>query len=253
MNHFTFSAVLTCLFTLAAGVFFLSRPGKLNKLTAAYWLNIAFWASTVGWQEQILKSVPANIWGQFLHLGCVVIPAVFLNWASVFSGHYSKQKKFVMACYGVTAAYLTLNAFTSLFTHGTSFRDMYAYPTPSTVYPAYFLSFIFMIVTGTYFILFPKVKFKAESQKWVYVFLAVHGLAYTGAIDNFFIMADIRIFPLYPYGLYPILTYASIGSFALTRISSQDPPTLVMGTHEFIDKKEIELESQLSNFLIRRG
>jgi len=54
-----------------------------------------------------------------------------------------------------------------------------------------------------------------EKRKWLYVYLVVHLFAHAGAMDNYLIMYDVRIFPLYPYGLYMILPYVVLGSIAV--------------------------------------
>ncbi|HXV28380.1 MAG TPA: hypothetical protein VD913_05370, partial [bacterium] len=46
--------------------------------------------------------------------------------------------------------------------------------------------------------------------------LISHCLAYLGALDNFLIMADIRIFPLYPFGLYLAVPYVTIVGIIFT-------------------------------------
>lgn len=217
MNHFTFSACVASISTLIATIIFLARPSKLDKLTGIYWFSISFWAFTVGWQAWILKLIPDYIWGWFLHLGCVTIPALFFHFACAYSGHDKEKPHLIKGAYLITATYLLLNTFTKLFTYGTTYRDFYAYPTTQPVYPLYFITFILMIVVGTIFMVFPKRVMSPTAKKWLYVFIVVHSIAYTGGLDNFFIMADLRIPPLYPYGLYPILPYALIGSFALIK------------------------------------
>lgn len=218
MNHFTFSASLASVSAFFASLYFLFRPSKLDKIIAIYWFSIAFWAFTVGWQAWLLKQMSDYVWGWFLHLGCIIIPAIFFHSACILSGHNETKSVLIKVVYLISGIYIFLNTFTRFFTHQVSYRDLYAYPTPALLYPVYFVSFILMIMAGTFFLLFPKKNIGIGSKKWLYLFVLVHSLAYLGAMDNFFIMADIRIFPWYPYGLYPILLYALVGSFALTKV-----------------------------------
>jgi hypothetical protein len=54
--------------------------------------------------------------------------------------------------------------------------------------------------------------------------LTTHILAYLGGMDNFLIMVDIRLPPLYPYGLYLIPPYAVATMYALRRLQRAETP-----------------------------
>ena len=58
---------------------------------------------------------------------------------------------------------------------------------------------------------------------WLYVFILLHSLAYMGGMDNFLIMADIRLHPLYPYGLYAVVPYALIGAYIVPKVEGLKP------------------------------
>lgn len=216
MNHFVFSAFLTFLSTLAVGSYFVSRPSGIARLFGFYWLTIAFWSSTVGFQKQLLKIIPDTIWGWLLHLGCVYVPVIFFH----FAVRFSKRPIFwaVKLNYLIATTFILLNTFTPFFTHYTAYRDYYAYPIPALFYPLYFIFFAVSVCWGT--LLFTK-KWETSpplARKKLLVFLTVHILAYLGAIDNFLIMWDVRIFPLYPFGLYLVSPYAIIGGWALSSL-----------------------------------
>ncbi len=198
---------------------------NIRKLYGFYWAVISFWSFTVGFQAHLLKFVPDGVWGWFLHLGCLFIPVIFLQFSVKFSGiNRDLGKKMIVVSYLVTVLYLALNSFTPYFTKGTSYRDNYAYPTPSNFYIAYFVTFVFMILCGTWCLVHRYRKEQSfRNRKWVVLFILVHLFAYLGAMDNFFIMADIRIFPWYPFGLYPVFLYAIVGSFAFNKLTVIQP------------------------------
>lgn len=220
MNHFTFSAVTTFISSLFVAIFFCTRRDNLLKLYGFYWAVISFWSFTVGFQSHLLKYMPDVVWGWLLHLGCLFIPTIFLHFSVKFSGiNRELGKKIIVTAYLVTSLYLILNSFTPYFTKGTSYRDNYAYPTPSNFYIIYFITFVSMIICGTCCLVYRHRNEQILSnRRWLTIFILVHLIAYLGAMDNFFIMADIRIFPWYPFGLYPVFLYAVVGWVALNQM-----------------------------------
>ena len=124
----------------------------------------------------------------------------------------------IRAGYGIAVFFVLLNSITPFFTHGIAYRDTYAYPCPALLYPLYFLFFVLLIVWGTVRLMRAVDEFSTKERPFLILFLVVHVLSYVGGIDNFLIMADIRLFPLYPFGLYLVPLYAVAGTFALTRL-----------------------------------
>ena len=218
MNHFIISAFATFVATFFMSTFFVFSPVVKERLFGLYWTSIAFWSFTVAFQYQLLRYVPAQIWGWFLHLGCLFVPAIFLHFVVEYTGGRHNLRAVVKASYLLTVAYLLLNTFSNLFTLGTSYRDNYAYPTPRVLYPVYFVSFVMMVTYGTILLFRHGMNYSAKSRKWILVFLIIHCLAYLGAMDNFLIMADIRLFPLYPFGLYLVFPYALLGGYSIYRL-----------------------------------
>ena len=217
MNHFIFSALLTFFSSIFAGFYFLTKKDSRLKLYIIYWFVIAFWSSTVAFQHYFLKSLTPNVWGWMLHLGCLFVPVLFIHFAVAYSDAPAPAKFIVKSSYVITAIYLFLNTCTTFFTFQTAYRDDYAYPVPSNFYFLYFISFITMVIYGTYLLMKLRLKECKQGKIYFISFLLLHTLAYVGALDNFFIMADIRIFPWYPYGLYLVVPYATIGSVVFYR------------------------------------
>ena len=169
-------------------------------------------------QLELLKRMSGFVWGWFLHVGCIFVPIVFLH----FTLHLTKQRKKLSWClwlaYLAGITFILLNTFTDIFTGKTIYRDDYAYPKPEALYPLY-ITFFQLIGAGTLALLIQWGRALSGSAKPVfYLFLLVHVLAYIGSMDNYLIMYDLRIFLLYPYGLYLIIPYVLFGSYAIHKL-----------------------------------
>lgn len=209
MNHFVFSAVLFSVTSfLVCLLSILHRPrSRIHRLFAAYWFSISFWSFTVGWQSILIKKISAFWWGWFLHIGCIFIPTLLLHFAFEYTRESAGKKIMLRLMYIASFFYLALNTFTTLFTSGTVYRDMYAYPRPSTFYPLYFVTFVVSVCYGTFLFIRARSRRTTRSRN-IRNYLFAQVLGYMGGMDNFAIMADIRISPLYPYGLYLGVLYA---------------------------------------------
>ncbi len=217
MNHFILSAGLAFVFSLLTSVaaFLKRKEGKGYGIFSLYWFGIAFWASTVAFQFQLLSKISGFIWGWFLHLGCIFIPVLFFHVAVRLSRQQGYQK-WLMLSYLIAIVFNLLNAFTPIFTFGVSQRTAYAYPTPALIYPLYFFLFVVWIIWGTLLLLTSKGPSLAKKGLFA-AFLLTHILAYMGGMDNFLIMWDINLFPLYPYGLYFVTPYAIVSFYLLSK------------------------------------
>lgn len=217
INHFIFSAFLAFVSTLTAALYFLFKKRTAARIFGLYWFSIAFWSLTVALQFQLRRWMPDYVWGWLLHLGCIFIPVLFFHFAICYSRHLEDELLALKVGYAIAASFIFLNTFTPFFTSGTAHRDAYVYPRPAFLYPLYFVFFVSLVLWGTILLAKPKRKFSPVSRKKLAVFIFLNALAYLGALDNFLIMADIRIFPLYPFGLYFVTPYATIGSYVISR------------------------------------
>lgn len=214
MNHFILSAIIAFFLSFGCGLRFVFRTEFKERIFGFYLLSISFWSFFVGFQFLLLKSLPDRVWGWLLHLGCIYIPAIFFHFASVYTD-FRFRSLLLKISYFIATLFIVLNTFTSLFTDGTAYRDSYSYPRPSLVYPLYFIFFIVNVLLGTLLLVKYKKYINPKVRLGYFIFLIAHSLAYLGALDNFFIMADIRIFPLYPFGLYLTTPYILCASFFL--------------------------------------
>lgn len=221
MNHFTASALLTSAASLAVSLYALAQrdgsAGVVKRLFALYWFSIAFWSFFVGLQAVFLHLMPEILWGWLLHAGVLFVPTTFFHFSLILTQRLTKHRTALFSAYGLTLAFLALNSFTTLFTHGVAYREGYAYPIPARLYLVFFVCFIAFVLWGTT-LLFRHLHSARPERKGAFgTFLAFHLLACVGGMDNFAIMWDIKIFPLYPFGLYAVVLYACAALYALKR------------------------------------
>ena len=226
MNHFVLSAALSFPFAFAAAVFtWLKHPSRwLNQISGLYWFSMAFLAFFVGTQPHTIKLLSAFWWGSFLLLGCTFIPVLLFHFVISWTRPDTPVLcKALAISYGITILFNLLNLCTTSFTSGTSYRDAYAYPTPAAFFSLYFILFVVLVVWSTLLLIQYLPTLPLTKQRVLKVWVATHALAYLGGMDNFLIMIDVRIPPLYPFGAYFIPLYASTAIYAAWRYKLLDP------------------------------
>ncbi len=220
MNHFLFSAVLDCFITLSAALFFLFSKSEIKRYFSFFWLCVSYWTFLVGFQFYVQQWISPKMWGFLLHVGCISVPIVFYHFTLKYTGLSlsSFHKKILYAGYFLFALFLLLILVSNIFTGEVIFRPEYTYPKPSLLYPVYITYFQFYGFLSTLLLIKTRKGTHPEKRKFLDLFLLVYILAYIGAMDNYLIMYELRIFPLYPYGLYLIIPYAVFGSRSLIKL-----------------------------------
>jgi len=228
MNHFTFSALLASLFSFLASLslfFLITSNVRIKRIMCLYWFSIGFWAFFVGTQSVTISFLSSFWWGWLLILGCTFIPVFFFHLSLVITKQENTTaKRMLIGSYWVTVAFNIFNLLTAFFTGEIVYRDMYAYPKPAFLFIFYFLLFDLLILWGTLLLLRYLRRLTTEKQKCLKLFLITHVLAYCGGMDNFLIMVDVRIPPLYPYGLYVIPFYALATIYVAYRLFGCEIP-----------------------------
>lgn len=220
MNHFITSAALNFFITFGAAVFLLFSGSPIKRYFGYFWFCVSFWVFLVGFQFQILRWMDPKTWGFVLHIGCISVPLVFYHFTLKYKSLDLSPfyKRIFFAGCGLFFVFLILIVFTDVFTGEIVYREFYAYPKPSFLYPLYIAYFQFYGILSTMLILRSKNGLEPYKKKYLYSFLMLHVLAYAGAMDNYLIMYDVQIFPLYPFGLYLLVPYVLFGSYSLIRI-----------------------------------
>lgn len=220
MNHFIVSASLASLssFIAAISVWLLNPTRRFNRLLAVYWLSIGFWSFFVGSQFQTINWLSPFWWGWFLHLGCTFIPVLLFHFVIAFTEERRPvARQALIVSYAITITFNLVNLWTAVFTNGTAYRDAYAYPQPALLYPLYFLLFVTLLAWGTLLLIRYLPSLPVAKRHILKFLLVTHVLAYIGGMDNFLIMVDLRVPPLYPYGLYLVPPYSLATIYAVYR------------------------------------
>lgn len=223
MHHYIISATLTSLLTTVLGAITIwKRPRtKQSIIFALYSFSISLWS----WCVSISPCVPSFspsvefLWSRVLHLSCILIPVLFFHFAVICSKTSNARWQLFLA-YGLAVFFNLSNIFSAtLFTGESVFRIEYAYPRPlAPLYPCYVIFFFILVFLGIFYLLNCTCRMPIGSKVskfWLFILLSFFG--YIGAMDNFFIMADLRIFPFYPFGLYPTVLYAIVTSYLVLR------------------------------------
>ncbi len=227
-NHFTFSSLITAIATFILGVFVLFK-GRFRKLLyiifALYSFSIAWWSLcatkfTPDFQD------PYLIWGRLLHLGAILIPALFIHF--VFEFLEEKNKKVILLCYLITGMFLGFNFFTRLFIKGITNKTFYSYPTPSIIYPFYFAFFAVCVLFGLYKLFRASLITTGARRNQIKYLLWSSLFGYIGGFKNFMILVGLEIFPIYPYGTYAIPIYVLVVTIAIIKYRLMDITVLTV-------------------------
>ena len=223
MNHFTHSAFLIFVFSFVIGISFARQKNRTPavRFFGYFWLTVAFWTYFVFHQFELLKQMPGFWWGFFLHLGCMYVPLIYFHFALHLTHTRKKHDRALKIGYGLLGFFLILIVFSHLFTGEIVYREAYAYPKPSVLYPIYIIFFQVFGFFGAFLIFRWAAKFNKETRSQIHFFLLLQILAHVGAMDNYLIMYNIQWFPLYPYGLYFILPYAIFGSLIIQHLKTK--------------------------------
>ena len=222
MNHYVISAVLTSLFTAVLGAIVIWKKPRTKQsiVFALYSFSITLWSWCVSVSPKVLSFTPSLdfLWSRTLHLACIFIPVFFFHFAIVRSQTPNVRWQLFLA-YGLGVIFNLLNIFSNAFTNGSVFRVAYAYPRPlAPLYPCYVIFFFILVFLGIFYLMNSTGRAPVTSkifQARLFILLSI--LGYVGAIDNFLIMIDFRIFPFYPFGLYPTALYAIVTVYTVLK------------------------------------
>jgi len=162
---------------------------------------------------------PWAVWyGRLLHLGCTFIPVLFFHFTVMLSGVYEHEKAKLIAAYAIALAYNLLNLFPGIFTREIVYRLGYAYPRPmGLVYFSYFLFFVTLVLYGLWKLRKTLPHLSKDEARGFHLIIVATSLGYLGGMNNFLIMIDVQLFPLFPFGLYLVVLYAVIASYAINK------------------------------------
>jgi len=134
------------------------------------------------------------------------------------AGRYERHKWKLLVAYTIAVAYNLFNLHPGIFTSEIVYRSGYAYPKPmGLLYFSYFLFFVGLVTWGLITLWQTCFCLPREAARWLRVYVALTLAGYLGGMNNFLIMIDLRLFPLFPYGLYMVSLYAVISTYILSK------------------------------------
>ena len=218
-SHLIASAELTSILTLSLGLIVLLRDVRcrLNQIFALYSLSISIWSFCFSRLHEVSSHLAISL-GRILHLGCTFIPVLFAHFTIALAGRYRRHKWRLLVAYLIAGAYNLFNLYPGIFTSQIVYRSGYAYPKPvGLLYFSYFLFFVGLVTWGLIVIWQTCFYLEREAARWLRLFTLLTLVGYAGAMNNFLIMIDVRLYPLFPYGLYMVVLYATISIYTLSR------------------------------------
>lgn len=237
LNHFTFSALLTSVTTFILGTFVLFKSlGKkklLFRIFALYTFSISTWSLSASFFNPSFSDHNL-LTGRLLHVGAIFIPILYLHFSLLFLDIYEQKKILVKTDYIIGLIFLYLDLFTNLLIKGVTHKTTYSFPTPSILYPIFFL-FFFSNVTYALLKFYSEYK-KCSGDKRNQIKYLFWGslVGYTGGLNHFLITANIELFPLHPFGAYAISVYVAIATYAIVKYRLMDITVAVTRTGIFI-------------------
>jgi len=227
MNHFAISALFTAISTFSLAVFVLSRnfKNRLYQIFAFYSFSIGLWSSFVSIHGFTTDEFTSLIAAHLLHIGAALIPITFVHFTFIFLGNkvLESKKTFLKISY-ILASFFIVLSFTPLIVNRVAPR----YGVPFLMYPGSFLYHLFVLYFTIYvcyglYRLFNEYIHSTGTRhnQMRYLFWSSL-LGYIGGVDNFLIIYDINLFPLYPYGTYAVPIYALVTTYAIIKYRLMD-------------------------------
>jgi signal transduction histidine kinase len=227
MNHFAISTLITAISTFLLGLFILGRDVKsrVYRSFAFYSFSITAWGGCVALHGFTTVESTSLLAARLLHIGAALIPVTLIHFVFVFidGSIYGIRKKILQILYFV-ALFFILLSFTPVFVNKVSPR----YNVPFLMHPGgvwyhvFVFYFVMLISYGLYKMFIEYISSSGVRHNQMKYLFWSSLLGYMGGVDNFLIIYDVCIFPLYPYGTYAVPVYVIVTSYAIVRYRLMD-------------------------------
>lgn len=225
MSHFVLSAWVTFFSTsFLASLVFVKGKAKLHKIFSAYSLCIALWALCFAQHVSSEEATRSLLWSRPLHIFAAFIPVLFLSFTFTLIAPKRVYRTLLKIAAGGAIFFSGLSAVNSpLFMSGVRPRPgLHNLVEAGPLYPLFFAFFIVCATYGLWLIWRAYLRASGISQAQLRYLLLGSLLGYSGGIDNFLIVFDIRLPLLAPFGTYAIPLYVLIASYAIVRYRLMD-------------------------------
>ncbi len=233
---FSYSALVTSFTTLSLGIFvYLNRKkSEVHQTFALYTIAIAFWSFCVYKHGSANTIDEAELWGHMLHIGSISIPLLFYRFVLIYFGYEGVVKRIILYLACTLWLFFQSINFTDLFVPGVRLAPPLRYLViAGPVYHFFVMYFVMLTLYSIYLIYKSYITSEGIRRRQLRFFLMSSIFGYIGGVDNFIIMYDIKIFPLFPYGTYAIAIYVFVATFIIFRYRFLDIEVIIKRTLVF--------------------
>ncbi|MBL7069309.1 MAG: GAF domain-containing protein [Candidatus Omnitrophica bacterium] len=216
-EHFILALAATAITTLILGIFviFQDRKNKLFLAFSLYSLSISWWCfSQIG--NVYGPSLEASwFWARFEHIGVVFIPTFFLHFTVLLLGLKNKGM-LLKVCYLISA--VTASTFpTSLISPSAEKKvnGLINFGEPGIIYPFILIFFALLTVYCLIKIFTAQRQATGSRKTQLGILFWSSVIGYIGGSFNFFLVYDISVYPLNPFGTYFVALYVLATFYAI--------------------------------------
>jgi signal transduction histidine kinase len=229
MPYFKEMCILTSFISLVFGIFVYFRGMKatINKIWLLMSVCVSLWSLGLGLMISATSEEMALFYLKYIHyVGAIFIPAVYLHFTLILIGKDFEKRKVVLTAYIIAVVFLISN-FLGLFATVKIKPPFNYYTHPLIFYPLYTL--LFMITVGySLFLMFKAYRDISGLRRHqiTYQVLATV-VGFSGGSSAFFYVFNI---PILPIGMYIMVSYNLIMSYAIIRYRLMDIGVVITRT-----------------------
>ena len=222
-EHFIFALAFASFTTFILGIFvYLRGKGKKIKLIfALYSFSISWWSGTQIGNIYGPTLEASGHWARVEQMGVVFIPTLFLHFVFTFLG--MTRKLLLRFCYIFSFVFALLSPTTKLISPGAERKfGVINFGNPGPLYGMLVAFFVICVVYGIYLLVRAYLNSTGSRRNQLKYLWLSYVVGYLGGAPNFFIVWNVNIPIVNPYGAYLAPIYAVIIAYAISRYSLLD-------------------------------
>lgn len=218
MDHYTYSFLFAAvsIFLLACFVITRNPHSRIFRLFAFYSFAASLWSALSFFYASAELEGTSLFFAHVLHIPANFIPVLFNHFLNVFLNEETRfNKRLVKVSYAIAVLLIPVTMTEWMVTAVEPKYGLRYLLVPGPFHPYYFLFFMALALYGIWrlFRAYLESHGPAKSQLQLLFFGTVVG--YLGGVDNFLIIYDVKLFPLFPYGTYGIVFYSFVTAYAI--------------------------------------
>jgi len=219
-EHFILALLVTAITTLLLGIFvvFQDKKNKLFLTFSLYSLSISWWCFAQAGNVYGPSLELSSFWARFQHIGVIFIPTFFLHF-TILLLDLKYKRALLNACYVISASIALLSLPTNLVSPYAEKKveGSINFGDPGVLYP--FILLYFALVTIYCLIQIFRFYYQAYGKRKTQLGILFYSsiIGYIGGSANFFLVYDISINLLNPFGTYLVASYVLITFYAIVK------------------------------------